>query len=185
MKYACLKQDHFTLDGYSICSLREEDIYKIKDWRNEQMEILRQTHPLTDQDQRNYFFTTVKASFLEIQPRNILLSFLKSNVLIGYGGLVHIDWQAKRGEVSFLLETARTRDMKTHKQDFKVFLKLLKELAFKELDFHKLHTECYDSRPHHLEVLEKEGFVLEGRLKDHAFKNGQFIDSVLHALINN
>lgn len=184
MKYMCLKQDRFTLDGYAICSLREEDIYKIKDWRNEQMAILRQTHQLTNQDQLDYFSNNVKRLFLEKQPHNILLSFFKDDILIGYGGLVHIDWQAKRGEVSFLLETARTHDIKTHQQDFGIFLKLLKKIAFTELGFHKLHTECYDSRPYHLEVLENEGFVMEGRLKDHAFKNGQFIDSILHACFN-
>lgn len=184
MKYACLKKDCFTLNEYAICSIREGDIYKIKDWRNEQLDILRQSKKLTNQDQLNYFLDVVSPAFLEEQPRNILVSFLKHGKLIGYGGLVHIDWEAKRGEISFLLETSRTKDFEVHKHDFTIFLKLLKELAFEDLKFHKLHTECYDSRPHHIHVLEREGFVCEGRLKDQAFKNGKYVDSILHACFN-
>ena len=39
------------------------------------------------------------------QPYQILFSFLKNNEFIGYGGLVHINWEEKKAEISFLLNT--------------------------------------------------------------------------------
>ena len=43
----------------------------------------------------------VKKQFKEKQPNQLLFSFIENNLLIGYGGLVHIDWTNKNAEISF------------------------------------------------------------------------------------
>lgn len=181
--YACLKNSLFQKKDYSIVSLRKEDIFKIKQWRNDQIDVLRQSRFLTDQDQLNYFENFVTPSFFEKNPKIILFSYLKENELIGYGGLTNNDWGNKRSEISFLLDTQRTGNDDIYGNDFFTFLDLMKEVAFSDMNFNRLFTETYDHRSFHISVLEKNGFRLEGRMKEHVFFNGKFVDSLIHGFL--
>jgi RimJ/RimL family protein N-acetyltransferase len=181
--YKCLKNQSFTKKEYTITPIREIDILLIKSWRNEQMKVLRQNRLLTDEDQRTYFRTVILPSFLEEKPKIILFSYLFEKVCIGYGGLTNIDWQSCRAEVSFLLDTKRIHNVKQYQKDFSTFLSLMKKMAFDELHFHRLFTETYDIRPHHIEVLEKSGFIFEGRMKDHVKIEDRYVDSLLHGCL--
>jgi RimJ/RimL family protein N-acetyltransferase len=180
MGYKVLNNRIFKRKDYSIVSIRESDKFQIMHWRNAQIGILRQKEPLTEQMQSEYFETVVKLDFNSLQPKQILVSYLYKGELIGYGGLVHIQWMDSRAEVSFLLCPERNNNVEFFKQDYGVFLTLIKQLAFNELKLKKLTTEAFDVRPYLIETLEKNGFVLEGRLKDHNFINGKFVDSLLH-----
>ncbi len=183
MRYLILGDRRFISGDYELVSLRPQDIFLIKEWRNQQMDILRQREPLTDQHQRRYYDEMVLPTYGQKEPPMVLLSFLRQGQCIGYGGLVHIDWPARRAEVSFLLETSRSKDIHTHKRDFAAFLELLKPLAFDAMNLNRLCTECYDLRPHHVQVLEQAGFKAEGRLRQHAYKGGRLLDALVHGLL--
>jgi RimJ/RimL family protein N-acetyltransferase len=49
--------------------------------------------------------------------------------------------------------------------------------------FSRLFTETYDIRPHHVAVLEKVGFRLEGRLRKHIAVEGVVTDVLFHGLL--
>jgi carbamoyl-phosphate synthase large subunit len=183
--YECLKNAAYNFKEYSLVPLRKEDIFLIKKWRNEQIRILRQKHPLSDADQERYFKEVIQPTFTALRPEQILFSFLLQNKLIGYGGLVHIDWESKRAEVSFLLDTRRSNHLETHEHDFTVYLHLIKKVAFEDLHFHRLHTETFDIRDHHIAIMERNGFVREGRLKDHVMIDNEFVDSLVHGCLQN
>ncbi|OHE74666.1 MAG: hypothetical protein A2007_00065 [Verrucomicrobia bacterium GWC2_42_7] len=183
MNYKFLENYCLKSEEYELVSIRNEDMLLIKEWRNDQIDVLRQRKPLSDEDQRNYFREKVLPTFDQAEPEQILLSYLKNGKCIGYGGLVHLDWEARRGEVSFLLETARVSDRDMHSREFKTYLALIKQLAFKILKLHRLSTETFDVRPWHVAVLESEGFKFEGRLRDHVKIQGEYTDSLLHGLI--
>lgn len=181
--YKVLKTTEFRKGGYVLSPLREMDIYDIKTWRNEQIDLLRQKVVLTDQDQAEYYRSRVVPGFTELKPEMVLFSFLEHDRCIGYGGLVHIDWENKRAEVSFLLQTQRVRDSEQYRTEFSTFLHLMKEVAFTELPLNRIFTETYDIRPGHVSVLEQNGFVLEGRLRQHVFIRGRFVDSLIHGCV--
>lgn len=183
MDYACLKNQAFFSGDYSIVPIRYEDMFSIMDWRNDQIRYLRQAAPLTHEQQEKYYQEFLVPSFSEKQPKQVLVSFLYKGKCIGYGGIVHIDWVSRRGEVSFLIETKRSVDPELYRQDFKAFLELIKRLAFEGLHFHRLHGETYDIRPLHIEILESMGFVLEGRMKDHVFVDGRYVDALIHGCL--
>ena len=94
-KYQCLDNNEYTLEGYSLVPIRLKDRYKIMQWRNEQMFHLRQKKELTVEDQDAYFKKIVSKLFDQDKPKQILFSLLKDKECIGYGGLVHIDWDQK------------------------------------------------------------------------------------------
>jgi RimJ/RimL family protein N-acetyltransferase len=181
--YKCLQENQFYFDNYSIVALRQEDIFLIKEWRNAQMDVLRQSEVLSDQDQQRYYNTAVLPCFEERHPRQILFSLLEKDVCIGYGGLTNIDWMAKRTEMSFLVNPKRTLSEDTYTADFSAFISLLKKVMFTDLGFNRIFTETYDIRPLHIRILEKNGFVLEGRLKQHVHINNTFVDSLIHGYI--
>tara|TARA_Y100000310_G_C20703955_1_gene832911 strand:- start:19431 stop:20054 length:624 start_codon:yes stop_codon:yes gene_type:complete len=181
-KYKFLKRNSYQYKNYKIIPIRRSDILKIKNWRNDQINILRQTHPLSDSAQLKYFEKIVKKSFTAKKPEQILFSFILKNQCIGYGGLVHIDWEKKQTELSFLNETRRASAKKLHKQDFTIFLRLLSEIIFSELKFEKIITETYDIRSDLIKTMEEIGFVLEEKLDNHVIIDDTLHDSLLHKL---
>jgi RimJ/RimL family protein N-acetyltransferase len=183
MPYRSLIDPLIDVSGYALQSLREVDALDIARWRNEQMQVLRQSRLLTEQDQRRYYGEFVAPSMSASQPDMVLVSFLMQGRCIGYGGLTHIDWGAQRAEVSFLLDTSRTVDKSSYRTDFVAFLRLLKTLAFERLLLRRLFTETYDIRPYHTAALEAAGFINEGRLRKHYLIDGALTDAVFHGLL--
>lgn len=149
----------------------------LKDWRNEQMAVLRQTKSLTDEDQEHWF------KFIQNDPKQVLFSILDtSDSFVGYCGLTNIDAPNRRGEVTFLVDTtfsdARYRD---------VFLQTLEHLcryAFENLKLHKVFAEAFEFRAQTISILEEYGFERTGRLKDHIWEFGRFFDSVILSILN-
>ncbi len=181
-KYKVLKHREYQSNDYKIVPLRHQDKYKIMQWRNEQLYHLRQKNPLTKQEQDRYFNTVIKDLFIQEQPGQILFSFLHKDKCIGYGGLVHIDWQEKSAEISFLMETGLEKEY--FEKNWAVFLKLIEKVAFNDLKFHKIFTYAYDLRPRLYPVLDNAGFVLAKRLKKQYKIDNQKIDIVIHEKIN-
>jgi RimJ/RimL family protein N-acetyltransferase len=178
-KYKINGQHSVTKGEYSLTPIRYEDRYEIMQWRNEQLYHLRQKEPLTKQSQDFYFQKTVSKLFLEENPDQLLFSFFENNVLVGYGGLVHINWTNSNAEISFVMNTQR------EKEDFELlwsnYLELLELIAFDEIKLHKIYTYAFDVRPILYPVFEKKGFEKEAVLKEHCYFEGGFIDVIIHS----
>ena len=170
-------------DGvYSIVPLRSKDRYKIMKWRNEQLYHLRQDKLLTIEDQDNYFNTVIAKEFDREKPAQLLFSFLKNGICIGYGGLVHINYIDKNAEVSFIMDT--DLEMEFFETNWLKFLNLLEKIAFEEINFHKIFTFAYDLRPYLYNVLLKAGFYEEAILIEHCLFNDKYINVIIHSKIN-
>ena len=181
--YSFLSSNKYCLNEYCLVPLREEDTELIRKWRNEQIDYLRQNKPLTKDEQSKYYHQVIKKSFYEKKPEMILFSFILKNSCIGYGGFVHIDWNLKKAELSFVLNTNRTEKLETYKKEFSIFLKIILNIGFKQILFHKIFTETFDIRPNTILVLEKTGFVLENRLSSKNYINGSYVDSLFHRIL--
>lgn len=182
-QYRCLREPTYWNNNYCITTIRLQDIMLIKKWRNEQIKVLRQNRLLTNKDQENYYRNIIIPSIKSDNPFIILFSYLLRQTCIGYGGLTNIDWNSSRAEISFLLDTELTLNIPRYNECFKIFLDLIKNIAFEQLNLNRLFTETYDLRPHHIVVLEESGFVLEGRLKKHTMIEGRFVDLLIHGFL--
>ena len=176
--YKCLSQNIFSHEKYALVPIRDEDKYTIMQWRNEQMYHLRQAKPLTKEDQDNYFDGVVANLFKQEYPEQLLFSYLENDVLIGYGGLVHIDWESKNAEVSFLMDTKYIPQEKVY---LPVFLRLINKFAFEELGFNKIYGYAYDIRMHLYKYLLQNRYILEARLRNHYWFEGKYVDVVIHS----
>lgn len=184
-RYKILKKHNFSFQNYKLVPIREEDIQLIKNWRNDQIDILRQEEPITKEQQIDYYNQVIKKSFSDEKPTLMLFSFIHSDSCIGYGGLTNIDWDIKSAELSFLIDTDRISDSKMYENDFTSFLYMIFELTFNELNFTKIFTETYDGRPVHISILEKNGFLLEKRLKQHKRIHDILINVLIHSCVKN
>ena len=181
-KYICLQHQEQHLGDYSIVPLRYEDRFSIMKWRNEQIYPLRQTRPLTEDDQQRYFDNVVSKLYDNPKPDQILFSYLEKGVCIGYGGLVHINWIDRNGEISFIMDTQL--ESEHFAEHWSNYLTMLKAVAFDDLGLHKIYTYAFDLRPHLYTMLEANGYKREATLKEHCLFNGEYKDVVLHSLWN-
>ena len=180
--YKVFNKYSFKEGEYCLVPIRNEDRYQIMKWRNEQIFHLRQSDVLTREKQDYYFEYVINKLFEKDLPEQILFSFLKDNKCIGYGGLVHINWQDMNAEISLVLST----DFNDHffVESWVSFLSLLKTIAFKDLNLNKIYTYAFDVRPKLYVALERSGFTEESRLKEHCCVNGSFCDVVFHSCFN-
>lgn len=169
---------------YSFRKIEKDDIFKIKKMRNEQMEVLRQSTPLTDEDQEKWYQKVILPSYKE-KTKTLNFTILFDNEFIGYGGLVNIDYVNKKAEVSFLVEISRTMDKNVYEHDFSNFLNFISDYSMNELQLHRIWTETYEFRNFHISILEKNGFKREGVMKDSVINNGKYISSIFHGKILN
>ena len=166
-----------------IRAVQPSDIDAIRQWRNAQMDVLRQTAPISAEGQKRYFAERVWSELESSEPSQILLAIESDGVLIGYVGLVHISWPNRRAEVSFLLTPELEKKPDALTALFSRFLALLKQLAFEDLGLRRLCTETFAHRTRHIAILEASGFRYEGCLREHVLIDGKPTDSLTHGLL--
>ena len=184
-KYICLNNQLHVEESLSIVPIRYEDIFKIMEWRNQQIYHLRQNKILTKEDQENYFNNVIEGLFHKQNPSQIIFSYLEDGKCIGYGGLVNINWSDRRAEMSFLLDTSLKENKSNYSNYFSVFIKLIKKIAFNEIEINRVFTETYSFRTNHINILEENSFILEGSMKEHIYmqKESKYYDSILHGCL--
>jgi len=178
-KYKFLSKKSFSHKGYSLKIIRDDDIERIRIWRNQQIDFLRQNKILTKNEQQKYFDEVIKRSWYEDDPNIILFSVFYKTKIIGYGGFVHINWNDMRAELSFLTDPKRM-DSETYQKDIMAYLHMICNIGFTNIGFNKITTETFDIRPITINALESFGFELEGRLRRHIKIKNRYVDSLIH-----
>lgn len=181
--YKVMPNDELLSGSLRVVAIQPDHIENVRLWRNAQMDSLRQTQPITPEEQLKYFSTHVWPEKPTNAPRRILLAIEEQAKLIGYGGLVYIDWENRRAEVSFLLAGAVEAQPDRRSKVFYDFLNAMKVLAFADLSLNRLFTETFANRARHIQTLETAGFKREGILREHVMINSAFVDSVFHGAI--
>ena len=176
-KYKALTQQTYKNGDFEIVPIRHADRFEIMQWRNEQMYHLRQNVLLTKTDQDKYFNNTIAQLFEEKQPEQLLFSYLKGDKLIGYGGLVHIDWVRGTAEISMIMETKLQK--KHFIEIWTIFLVLIKHVAL-NANLTEVYTFAYDLRPKLYVALEQSGFKMFDRIPKAVRVGSEQVDIVIH-----
>ena len=111
-----------------------------------------------------------------------MFSFLRNDKCIGYGGIVHINWQSHQAEVSFIM--AKELEADNFETNWLTFLHLLEKIAFTDLYLNSLFTYAYDLRPHLYKAIENAGFQQTKRLEKEQLVEGKLVDVVIHTKNN-
>ena len=122
--------------SYKLIPVRKEDWEKIRVWRNAQLDILRQDHEISKEEQQSYV-RKYNRQRKKDKPDTILYSFLRGRDLVGYGGFVHTNKHGDvSAEISFLLNPRHKADLLSYTICWLMFLKLLRKES-------KKHNICY------------------------------------------
>lgn len=63
-------------------------------------------------------------------------------------------------------------------------IKIFSDFALEKFNLNRIYAEPYSSNPASARVLEKAGFIREGIMKAHAYKDGKVLDMHLYAKIS-
>lgn len=178
MGYKVLKKNNYKRQNLEFKTFSNAYIEDIRKIRNNQRKILRQNSFITKKDQKIYFNNFIKKDFDSETPKTILkLIFIKKK-LIGYCGLTNIDWFNKRAELSFIIKS-KFNNSEKFDLIFLESLGFLENLIFDELNFTKFFAETYAFRKKVIKLLLDNGYSIEGKLKSHVYKKGEFHDSII------
>ncbi|WP_297073691.1 GNAT family protein, partial [Thermococcus sp.] len=59
-------------------------------------------------------------------------------------------------------------------------VKLLCEYAFRHLNLRKVWAKVHEDNKASIKVLEKNGFTLSGRFREHIWSDGRYIDELIY-----
>ena len=183
--YKCLPRKVNKRGHYTLKTVQPEHIERIRLWRNQQINVLRQSKPISKKEQIEYYEEYVWSELTSHTPSQILLSYKYKKKLIGYGGLVNISWQDKMAEMSFLINGSRHHNKEIYHRDMTNFIYLIKNLCFDQLSFNRLFTETYEFRHFHIEILNENEFREESRVRRHSCIENKYHDLILHSIIRN
>jgi RimJ/RimL family protein N-acetyltransferase len=62
--------------------------------------------------------------------------------------------------------------------------KLLVDHAFTKLNLHKVWLAVFSNNPSAIKVYKRLNFIEEGRLKEHVFSDGKFVDKIIMSAFN-
>ena len=181
--YKVMSNSIIRVGNLNATAVQEKHIEEIREWRNAQITILRQNHIISKDEQIDYFRNCIWPQMNKNYPNEILLSIFQDNIFVAYGGLVHISWEDKRAEVSFVAANEIVSNQEKYIELFSEYLSLIKHFAFNQIFLNRLFTETYDIRPNHIATLEKSGFKREGVMKSHVIINSLETNSLIHGIL--
>lgn len=101
-----------------------------------------------------------------------------TQTVIGTAMLFHFDSNAKQAEMGYVF----------HREHWgkgygKESVAIMSDFAFEILELHKLHASVADANVGSAQILIKNGFELEGRLRDHYYVDNKYYDALLYGKI--
>lgn len=155
--------------------IEEEDLEIVVIWRNDP-EILKWLFsylPLSMSKQRRWYH-----KYVEDRTQQTFVIEAKGKIPVGTVGLSHIDYRNQIAELGILID----KDWQ-HKGIGREALNLLIEFAWNEMNMRKIKALVFKENEAAINLYKSCGFVEEGILKKEIFKNGEFKDVVIMALM--
>ena len=130
-------------------------------------------HPYSVDDGRAFI-----AKALGARPETMFAICVRDEAVGGIGFLLHSDVERISAEIGYWLGQAfRGRGIATEA------LKAVTRYAIERHGLKRVYAVPYEWNPASCRVLEKAGFVLEGRMRKSAIKDGKVIDQLLYAYV--
>jgi RimJ/RimL family protein N-acetyltransferase len=161
--------------GVELRAVERNDLEMIRAWRNdpELRSRTREWKMLTSEDQSRWFERITRSDRVD---HMFVVTHLDSP--IGVVGLCGWNTHDRHAEISFYIGERESRGQGLMKSA----LSLLIGWGF-EQGLHRIWAEVYDFNVPSEKLLEKLDFTHEGRQRDHAFRDGRFVDSVMMGLL--
>ena len=156
--------------------LEETDILRTQQWINDpELNELMGYLPITRRQQEQWYETTVGST------RKFVFAVCtqEDDEHIGNVSLGNIDYINSNGMLAVFLAAPekRSRGFGTEA------VLLLLEFAFRRLNLHSVYLKTSDYLTDAIRFYSKIGFVQEGVLRQHEYKQGRFVDKLLFSML--
>lgn len=180
--YQLLDETEWVLDpteGLIARTISRKEMEQIRIWRNAQTSVLRQNGKISFGEQVDYYNKSIVVDQKSLSPKNILFTLWVRRTLFGYGGLVHIDWNAREAEISFLIRPDWNQ-REIFSKSFLLFQDFLVKLCIRKLGILSLTAEAFDidERKSIISLLIQSGFEIRGSREGKYLKNGAPVKSL-------
>lgn len=130
-------------------------------------------HPYTLSDARNWLESVID----RLPETNFAIANVNDEAVGGIGFILQQDVGRRSAEVGYWLgEEYWGRGLATQA------VKVITEYAFVHYDICRLYAHVFEWNVASTRVLEKAGYLLEGRLKKSVIKDGKTIDQLMYAI---
>jgi len=123
-------------------------------------------------------YLTEKWTYPDNMPDSMVFDLWKDEKIIGQAAYKSIRWFNRKAELSLFIHP----EYQKKKIGFKVMEAMINH-AFKHLNLHRLEVEIIDYNPAAIWLVEKLGFVNEGRLREARYFDGKYYDILRYGLL--
>lgn len=121
---------------------------------------------------------TEKWTYPDNMPDSMVFDLWKDEKLIGQAAYKSIRWFNRKAELSLFIHPDY--------QHKKIGLRIMEAMishAFQHLNFHRLEAEIIEYNPAAIRLVEKLGFVNEGRLREARYFDRKYYDILRYGLL--
>lgn len=166
------------LEGKNIklLEIEEEDLEKFKEWQNSDVvrPYTRQFKPITMIEILNWFQSLPSSS-------DIMFAIVYEETLIGCCGLQYVDWKNGNAEISIYIGEKDWQGKGYASES----IQLLLNYGFNELRLHRIHAIVFDYNKESIKLFEKNGFTLDGDIRESRYWNGKYCNIKLYSILDN
>lgn len=110
---------------------------------------------------------------------NFGIALKETDSVIGGIGLHCIDWKNSNAELGYWIgKKYWGKGLMTEA------VRLILDFGFKELKLHKIYAHCFEENVASAKVLEKCGFILEGKAREERFRYDKWHNSLLYGILS-
>lgn len=153
---------------------RQEDLSGIRSWVNDYDTVrylgAGYTMPQTWEQTEDYLSSLLRGDAGGV---NLAVAEKDSRRYLGQVSLMMIDHAAQRAELAIVM--APDSAGKGYGSEA---IRLIVEFAFTQLNLRRIYLQVHADNERAIHVYQKCGFVEEGRLREHVFRDGRYIDVV-------
>jgi len=161
----------------TLAPLTSADCVLLWQWINDREQVLFNSSykPVSESQHQSWFEA--------IQQRTDLLVFgirlVKTNQLIGSCQLHSINFVSRTAELQIRLGSVTDRGKGYGTEA----VRLLLQFAFADLNLRRVFLHVFATNSRAIKAYEKAGFVSEGKLRQAAYVNGQYVDVVVMGIL--
>lgn len=168
----------FENEKIKIRKLSADDYLLYHEWRNN-IEVMKTTSSQLDQytleETENYILAIMSQS----NSKGYMIEEKESSKTVGIISLINIDYKNRSAECIIDIGVKSIWG----KGIGKSAISLILEFAFNELNLHRVYLQVYSFNERALNLYQKMGFVMEGRLRQTLYRFGIWHDTILMSIL--
>lgn len=160
-----------------LTAVEKSSLEQLRTWRNkpELRKYFREYREISSDMQESWYKNRVLENDKQI---DFEIRDISTNNLIGHCGLYYISWVNRTAELTIYIGDAKYRNGGYGKDA----LTLLMNYAFDTVNLNRVWCEVF-SNNEAIHVYRKLGFIDEGKLREHHYEDGKYIDCYMLGLL--